>query len=245
MAKASPQGRSNEADYVVVGSGSAGSALAARLAEAGQSVILLEAGKSDEQFLVKKPGMIGPMHSVPEIKSEGRLGLLHDAAGARAQPQDPADPRQGGRRLELGQRHGLRPRQPRQLRLLGGRGQHRLVRRRGQHRLQADGGLGRRRERLPRRRRPDQGHPPLGAGRAVVPVRAGDRRHAGREGPPGLQRRVAGGRQHDAAERRRRPALQRLPRLHPRPRPARRSASRPRCTSPRWSSTTAARPASR
>ena len=60
--------RSNEADYVVVGSGSSGSALAGRLAEAGHSVILLEAGKSDEKFLVKKPGMIGPMHAVPQIK---------------------------------------------------------------------------------------------------------------------------------------------------------------------------------
>lgn len=59
---------SGEADYVVVGSGSAGSAVAGRLAEAGHSVILLEAGKSDQQFLVKKPGMIGPMHAVPEIK---------------------------------------------------------------------------------------------------------------------------------------------------------------------------------
>jgi choline dehydrogenase len=60
--------RSTEADYVIVGSGSSGSALAGRLAQAGHSVILLEAGKSDEKFLVKKPGMIGPMHSVPQIK---------------------------------------------------------------------------------------------------------------------------------------------------------------------------------
>ncbi|MFL6062298.1 MAG: GMC family oxidoreductase [Marmoricola sp.] len=60
--------RSNEADYVVVGSGSSGSAVAGRLAQAGHSVILLEAGKSDNKFLVKKPGMIGPMHSVPQIK---------------------------------------------------------------------------------------------------------------------------------------------------------------------------------
>ncbi len=59
---------SNEADYVVVGSGSSGSAVAGRLAEAGHRVILLEAGKSDERILVKKPGMIGPMHSVPQIK---------------------------------------------------------------------------------------------------------------------------------------------------------------------------------
>lgn len=58
----------NEADYVVVGSGSSGAAIAGRLAESGASVIVLEAGKSDEQFLVRKPGMIGPMHAVPEIK---------------------------------------------------------------------------------------------------------------------------------------------------------------------------------
>lgn len=60
--------RANEADYVVVGSGSSGSAVAGRLAQAGHSVILLEAGKSDEKFLVRKPGMIGPMHAVPQIK---------------------------------------------------------------------------------------------------------------------------------------------------------------------------------
>jgi choline dehydrogenase len=60
--------RINEADYVVVGSGSSGSAVAGRLAEAGHSVILLEAGKKDDKFLTNKPGMIGPMHSVPEIK---------------------------------------------------------------------------------------------------------------------------------------------------------------------------------
>lgn len=59
----------DSADYVVIGSGSAGAAVAGRLAESGASVIVLEAGKSDDQFLVRKPGMIGPMHSVPEIKS--------------------------------------------------------------------------------------------------------------------------------------------------------------------------------
>ncbi|MGZ4488571.1 MAG: GMC family oxidoreductase, partial [Nocardioides sp.] len=58
----------NEADYVVVGSGSSGAAIAGRLAQSGASVIVLEAGKSDQQYLVKKPGMIGPMHAVPEIK---------------------------------------------------------------------------------------------------------------------------------------------------------------------------------
>jgi len=67
--------RSDEADYVVVGSGSAGAAVAGRLAESGASVIVLEAGKSDEQFLVKKPGMIGPMHAVPQLKAKVDWGL--------------------------------------------------------------------------------------------------------------------------------------------------------------------------
>jgi len=65
----------DEADYVVVGSGSSGAAIAGRLAESGASVIVVEAGKSDEQFLVKKPGMIGPMHSVPEIKKRVDWGF--------------------------------------------------------------------------------------------------------------------------------------------------------------------------
>ena len=58
----------DEADYVVVGAGSAGSAVASRLAESGASVILLEAGKKDTAYLVTKPGMIGPMHAEPRIK---------------------------------------------------------------------------------------------------------------------------------------------------------------------------------
>ncbi len=60
----------NEAEYVVVGAGSAGSAVASRLAQAGHTVVLLEAGRSDHrQFMVSKPGMIGPMHSVPQAKA--------------------------------------------------------------------------------------------------------------------------------------------------------------------------------
>ena len=59
---------SSEADYVVVGSGSSGAAIAGRLAESGARVIVLEAGKTDEKLLVTKPGMIGPLHSVPQLK---------------------------------------------------------------------------------------------------------------------------------------------------------------------------------
>src|ERR1700712_916800 len=67
MAKHAPY--KSEADYVVAGSGSSGAALAGRLAQSGASVIVLEAGKSDEQYLVRKPGMIGPMHAEPKIKA--------------------------------------------------------------------------------------------------------------------------------------------------------------------------------
>ncbi|WP_435771604.1 GMC family oxidoreductase [Nocardioides sp. SYSU DS0651] len=67
--------RSNEADYVVVGSGSSGSVLAGRLAQSGAKVILLEAGKSDEQLLTKIPGMIGPMHAEPKIKKLNDWGF--------------------------------------------------------------------------------------------------------------------------------------------------------------------------
>ena len=60
----------DEADYVVVGAGSAGAAAASRLAASGASVILLEAGKKDTSMLVTKPGMIGPMHAEPKIKKK-------------------------------------------------------------------------------------------------------------------------------------------------------------------------------
>jgi choline dehydrogenase len=73
MAKNAPY--ADEADYVVVGSGSSGAAIASRLAQSGATVIVVEAGKSDNQFLVKKPGMIGPMHSVPEIKARVDWGF--------------------------------------------------------------------------------------------------------------------------------------------------------------------------
>ena len=58
-----------EAEYVVVGAGSAGCAAAGKLAAAGRSVVLIEAGKNDQRnILVTKPGMIGPMHAEPKLK---------------------------------------------------------------------------------------------------------------------------------------------------------------------------------
>lgn len=55
-------------DYIVIGSGSAGAIIARRLADSGATVTLFEAGRRDNTRLVRKPGMIGPLHSVPQLK---------------------------------------------------------------------------------------------------------------------------------------------------------------------------------
>jgi choline dehydrogenase len=52
-----------QADYVIIGSGSAGSAMAARLSEAGASVLVLEYGGSDAGPLIQMPGALSfPMN---------------------------------------------------------------------------------------------------------------------------------------------------------------------------------------
>ncbi|EUA57362.1 GMC family oxidoreductase [Mycobacterium intracellulare] len=60
---------SDEADYVVVGAGSAGAIVACRLAERGASVILLEAGRSDNTRLVTVPGLVSLVSTVPQLKA--------------------------------------------------------------------------------------------------------------------------------------------------------------------------------
>lgn len=57
-----------EADYIVVGAGSAGAVVAGRLAEHGASVILLEAGRADNTRLVTSPGLITMVHTIPALK---------------------------------------------------------------------------------------------------------------------------------------------------------------------------------
>ena len=73
-----------QADYVVVGAGSAGCALAFRLAEAGRSVIVVEYGGSDAGPFIRMPGAL----SYP-------MGMTRDDWGYRTQPE----PHLGGRRL--------------------------------------------------------------------------------------------------------------------------------------------------
>lgn len=67
----------NEADYVVVGAGSAGCAVAGRLADAGKSVVLIEAGGSDKSIMFRRPGMITMIHSDPRLKAKFDWGFYN------------------------------------------------------------------------------------------------------------------------------------------------------------------------
>lgn len=72
----------DEFDVIVVGGGSAGSAVAGRLARAGRSVCLLEAGGRNDTMFVKTPGMMPFLRqgqnyryeTVPQKGLNGRIG---------------------------------------------------------------------------------------------------------------------------------------------------------------------------
>ncbi len=61
----------SEFDYVVIGSGSSGGIVASRLSEDPTvRVLLLEAGGSDRTALIRKPGMVGVVHQVKQLKKK-------------------------------------------------------------------------------------------------------------------------------------------------------------------------------
>jgi choline dehydrogenase-like flavoprotein len=63
-------------DYIVVGAGSAGGIIAARLSEdPSSSVLLLEAGGSDRTRLCTVPGMVSIIHTTPQVKKRFDWGF--------------------------------------------------------------------------------------------------------------------------------------------------------------------------
>lgn len=75
-------------DTIVVGAGSAGCVVAGRLsADAGRRVLLLEAGGSDKSFLIRKPGMIALIHTVPQVREKFDWGYSTTPQGHAVQRQ--------------------------------------------------------------------------------------------------------------------------------------------------------------
>ena len=104
-------------DYVIVGAGSAGCVLAARLSEDPDvSVLLLEAGGPDT-----KENIHVPLGYLQLQRTDVDWDYVSAPGAELRRPADRAAARQGARRLLLDQRDGLHPRQPPRLRRMGRR----------------------------------------------------------------------------------------------------------------------------
>jgi choline dehydrogenase-like flavoprotein len=111
-------------DYLIVGAGSAGSVLAARLTEdPSTSVCLVEAGEADSSVLIHCPAGLAVMAKAAQALN-WRFGTVPQP-GLNGRTRLPAA-RQGAGRLEFDQRDDLHPRPAGRLRPLGGTGQRGL-----------------------------------------------------------------------------------------------------------------------
>lgn len=62
-------------DYVIIGSGSAGAVIAGRLAEDPNCrILVLEAGGMDDKFFYRRPGGLGLVYEVPQLKKAADWG---------------------------------------------------------------------------------------------------------------------------------------------------------------------------
>ena len=178
-------------DYIIVGAGSAGCVLANRLTAGGRHrVLLLEAGGHDRRIWLRVPIGYGKSFYDPRVNWMYRT----EPDPAPRRPQRLLAARQGARRLQRDQRHGVRARASQRLRRLGSARQSGLGLGRRAALLQDARDAQPRCRRLARRRWAD-----ARAGRrrrsapAVRGLSAG--RRAGRAGPiRGLQRPLHGGR---------------------------------------------------
>lgn len=74
-----------EADYIIVGAGSAGCVLAARLSSAGAKVLLLEAGPADRYAMVRVPAGALKLRGHPVVDWRFVTEASNDAGGRRFQ----------------------------------------------------------------------------------------------------------------------------------------------------------------